>query len=388
MKNNTLQTYETANTMRGFLKCMFDYINKKSKRVKILVSNTTYEKVSILKKIIHSLVLLRVFDYLGIFQIIDYKSQDTRVYGALSYNRFTTGRKPYYIILENPYALVHYSDTRMRHMLTKKKLDSCFSDKNLNGIICICKACESTIRKIYEIPERINIYQAYPIIPNQKFSTRNADAINCLYVSSEFWMKGGREILDAFSLVRSSNRIQGINLTIVTPIHKLDNRTIEEINNLGINLVDYKLSKHELNEYYKKSHILLHPTKMDSFPLVVLESLKFGCAYIGTKPYAVGEMIINGYNGFTTNSIYSPWNNDNTFNHSRHAHLSRICRSQEVDMALVKFIFDKLVYFYENKDKLASFCENSHIIANKTVFSDKKLLREWEEILNTNKGTI
>lgn len=79
------------------------------------------------------------------------------------------------------------------------------------------------------------------------------------------------------------------------------NRTIEK----------YHLKKYveiltfttELNIHYLESDIFVLSSKAESFPVVVLEALRFGLPVVSTNVGGVNEQILDGFNGFLIDSV-------------------------------------------------------------------------------------
>ena len=284
--------------LRGFQKHLFKTFQE---NYEIELNEGLYfEKISFKKKILSKLIRTRIMDLLGIIQTIKVKKECDLVF---SYNRFING-KDYIINLENPTALYHYSLRRNKTFLGKRKLKKELSNDNLKKIICISKACFNTASKLLnnEI-NREKLLQIYPCIEDKKILIEDLqkksyrETLKLLFISSEFYLKSGKEILESFKLL-SDHKIE---LTIITDIKKLKKDDLEEIkNNKKIRLLEFNLKFEELEKIYENSNILLHPTRQDSSALVILEALKNGIPCIGTDIYAIPEMIEDGKNGFLT----------------------------------------------------------------------------------------
>lgn len=73
---------------------------------------------------------------------------------------------------------------------------------------------------------------------------------------------------------------------------------VEKLQLTNITFVDFK-SKEELREYFLKADLFVHPTRKDSWGLVVNEALAYGLPVITTKDCVAGlELIKDGYNGY------------------------------------------------------------------------------------------
>ena len=148
----------------------------------------------------------------------------------------------------------------------------------------------------------------------------------------------------------------------------------------NVNLVEFKLSRVELDEYYKKASILLNPTRHDSFSLVTLEAMKYGCAIIATDMYAIKEMVLENYNGYITKPKYPLWDEDGTFNKYLRTHQKQTICSGDIDDDLVDWMYEKMVYLENNKKELNRLCVNSLKLARETEFSEKLIIKKWKEI--------
>lgn len=373
-------SYCAVNKIRGFLIESFNNLNS-TEEINITFKSNSYEKVNKIRKIAHRIIVLPFFDWFGFFCVIKKNGKLDGYDRFISYNRFTHLDQSYYIVLENPYALVHYADRRNCHYITKKRLNKCFNDENLKGIICLSKACKDSLKNIYNVPSNVRIEQAYPIITDGEFEKKYDGDVHCLFIASEFYLKGGNEVVEAYTRLKEDG-LKGITLTIITPFEKLSPKTMSDIKRLGIELKDYKLTKNEIKDEYKKTHILLNPTKMDSFSLVTLESMKYGCAYIGTDLYAIPEMVINNETGYLTSDKYSPWDQNNLFIHKKHVELRKQEKDNGVDDELALFVWDRIAYLYKNQEILKTMNIKAFKRGNDEVFSKNSCCQKWLEILN------
>lgn len=374
-----------ATRARGFLlnlfKCKFSDIEF------IYNTNAIYEVNSKSRKVIFRLVSSRLADYLGVIQRIKVKNVPGDI--IFSYNRFVCADKKYVILLENPLALVHYSTYRNNTYLSRIKLKKYFSDPNLKSIICISKACYDTVKSFYSIPDRIKIDQIYPFVQanslTSKESIRNKcrkSDIQCLYISSNFNLKGGKDILMAFNKFKALG-INNIKLTIITQIKSIDKNTrkiIEE--NKNINLFDFKFSKEELDKFYNDSCIYLNPTRQDSFSLVTLEAMKSGNAVLTTDLYAIPEMIINNFNGYLVNPKFRFFNYDNMPNTVVWNNRRNTIYSDYIDKKIVNFLIEKILYLNENRDELERLALNSFERSRIGEFSEEFIKEKWSKLFS------
>ena len=273
-----------ATRARGFFKHLFEQENI---MWNIVGNSNTYELNSSKRKILSKIIRFRVLDYLGIIQVIKCKGHEVDAYG--SFNRFLNVDKPYFIYVENPTALYHYSLGRGKSFLGKKNLGNRLKDNNLKSIICMSEACYNTFDKLCgKINESTNKYIIYPYVPanrhiNEKLIEKRCEqgAIKLLFIAQgiRFISKGGLEVVESFKKLRKDD--PNITLTIITSTKDIDSNIIQEIEKVeGINLAEFKFPYNELEVIYTEHDILLHPTSDDSSALTILEAMKAGLPII------------------------------------------------------------------------------------------------------------
>lgn len=371
----------TSNT-RGFLKCLFDH---RFNEIKFVYKNDdVYEVPSKLKVILTQMITWSIFDYLGIFQII--KVYDDECDMLFSYNRFLKTNKPYVIFVENPSALVNYCWERPKKYIAKRKLKKCFEDKNLKAIVCMSNACYRYFDNLYERPDTVDKLQIYPYIEDDYSFTEfdidkkvNSRELECLFISSDFELKGGRDIISTFEYLDRIN--SNAHITLITRKSSIRENDLERINSLrNMTLIEFALSKEELSEYYKKAVVLINPTRRDSFSLVTLEAIKYGCAVLATDVYAIKEMDVDGFNGFITSSMFKIWDEDGVRNKYDRTHPKKTVMSGAVDETLVEWMKTKIELLDSDRALLKQMCINSLKHARNEELSDISIAQKWENL--------
>ena len=241
------------------------------------------------------------------------------------------------------------------------------------------KVCMETLPNIYKIPSSINIYQIYPLLEEGKLEKSFDTCINCLFIASEFILKGGLEVIEAFKKLKEQNII--FNLTVVTPLNDIESQSIKELNELGAKIFDYTLTKKEIQALYHDAHIILNPTRADSFNLVTLESMKYGCVYVGTSVYAICEMIKEGHNGFLIKPRYSIWNENNLLDNYVNKYKKQTIYLKNVDEKVTKFIIDNVKRLDADRVLLRKMCLNAYKRSQNEDFSSNSILKKWSKIL-------
>lgn len=367
--------------LRGFQKHLFKTLEQEYE-IKIK-KDSFYDKISLKKKLLSKLIRSKIMDFLGVIRVIKITEKNDLIF---SYNRFIKNTSPYIINLENPTALYHYSLKRNRTFLGKRKLKKEILNENLKKIVCISKACYETVYPLLGEKEVLNkIIQIYPYIEDKNLldiELKNKSLtkkVRCLYISSEFYLKGGKEILEAIKLLK----FQDIEFFIVTETQKIKSEDLEEIKaDKRIKLIEFNLNFEELNKLYSLANILLHPTRQDSFALVILEAMKNGLPCIATSLYAIPELIQEGYNGFLIENKYLFFNKDNLPNPNVWNNRKKTIYSYYYDENIVKFLVEKITLYYENRQLLYEHSIASYLRSKNKSFSSEKIKIKWENLIN------
>jgi len=118
------------------------------------------------------------------------------------------------------------------------------------------------------------------------------------FVATNFEAKGGRTVLAAFRELRM--RHTDANLIVV------GEKPLDLLPEPGVEFAGF-LRKEIPDEYAQYQHILgsvraiVHPTRSDIAPLIVIESGYLGCPAISTGRFAIPELIDDGRTGFLLN---------------------------------------------------------------------------------------
>jgi glycosyltransferase involved in cell wall biosynthesis len=121
-----------------------------------------------------------------------------------------------------------------------------------------------------------------------------------VFISTNFHAKGGPIVLSAFRKVRS--RYHDAMLVIVGAI------PTEGMDEPGVIITGF-LRKEEpkqeaaLRQILAQSLALVHPTKSDISPLIVIEAAYFGCPAIASDRFAIPELVEHGATGLLLNDV-------------------------------------------------------------------------------------
>lgn len=370
--------------LRGFLK----HLNHSSRNIKFIESQNYYETNSLMNSLKSRIIRLRILNLLGIFQVVDVQEKECDCYA--SFNRFLKTDKPYFIFLENPTALYHYTLGRNKSYLGNKKFKKCLNDPHLKYIVCMSKACEESYERINgQLPSSVKMTTIYPLVPKNEsikvediIKKSQRKSVECLYCVQgiRFVSKGGLEVLSTFDNLKAQG--MNINLTVITKLSDLDKKILNRLqNNKNIKLYDYTLSYNELVKIYENTNILVQPSSDDSFGLTILEAMKSGCAIIASKLYAFPEMVIDEYNGYLIEPKYWFFDKNNIPNPKVWNHRKKTIYSKKESKILVDSLMEKITKLYDDREKLEEFSTNSLLLAN-TKFGVDRISNEWEKVLS------
>lgn len=380
-QNKRIKVKVATSNIRGFLAGLFEY---PFQRIEFVCSQkNVYQVFHRHKQLLY--YIYRRFCWIVPFQIIKVSNEGQDI--NFSYNRFLKSDQPYVIYLENPSALVNYSWQLLLRNKFSRRIKKCLSDKNLKAIICMSQACRETLSLYYQIPEHIKIDMIYPLIREDPHwdigrvcAKVETEKIECLFVSQEFRLKGGEDVVETILRLKKENC--PIHLTIITKQDNISTKYREKIfGSKCIDVVEFGMDKEQLNGFYKKAAILLHPSRWDSSALVVLEAMKYGCALITTDLYALKEMVSDGINGYLLKPYYRDWNEDNTPNIEVAYHHNKTISSGFIDEDLIDNMYRIIKDLNYDRQQLKKICVNSYEKAVYGAFSEASISEAWKSLL-------
>ncbi len=377
-----------ATKLRGFLRHMSQHMQD----ISFLDKGQYYEVAGLRSKVASKLIRSPLLDPIGLFQILKVSGKDCDYYG--SFNRFLQADKPYFIYLENPTALYHYTLGRLRFPAGKKRFQKCLNDPNLRYIVCMSDACRSTFEKInMPLPEHVKLRTIHPFVPQNHYADEEsvrgkcfAPVLECLYCvqGKSFYTKGGRDILNAVARLQDSGL--RIHLTVITNLEALEPDTLELLRSReNMTLHDFTFSYQEMEQVYAKTALLLQPSSADSCPLTVLEAIKGGCAVLGSKLYAIPEMVSHGENGVLIDPKYWTFFPDHMPNPAawgqKNKHRLMRLPSEKYSGDIEQAIRE----LYEDRGKLFDYALHAKQIAD-SKFGEDTICDQWQEVWDALKG--
>ena len=207
-------------------------------------------------------------------------------------------RKPWLIEIEH--ADSFGSIKKINHKIVENKLAS----NRCKKIISRCKAVTSSLLSGYNCKKfKYKIEEVFPAIPVPKFKKEKHRKTTLLFISGypSFFRKGGREVLEAFSILEKKYDVRLIMRAKVPEEYK------KKYCSKNIIYIDKMIPYSKIySKLYSKADIFVLPTYFDAFGISYLEAMSCGIPCIGTDIFAVPEIIENKKSGFI---IHSPISN-------------------------------------------------------------------------------
>lgn len=379
-----------ATRVRGFFKHLF---NAEGLKAKINYESTAiYELNSWKDKLKNSIGRSSFFDLLGIVQVIKPTKLCYDIYG--SFNRFLNIDKPYFIYVENPTALFHYRLNRKKSFFGKKKIEKELNNPYLKALVFMSNACGNTFEKVCGKPHKDCIQEViYPYVPQNPYISpykikikSQEENLDLLFVAQglRFYSKGGLEVIEAFNQLK----LKGLKLSlrIITSFKDLDFNTFEFLRaQKDIIVEDFRFSFDEMQEIYANSHILIQPSSDDSSPLTILEAIKSGLPIIGSKLYAIPEMVEEGFNGFLCDPHWWFFDRNNIPNPEVWNYRKKTIYSGKVSSEVIEFLKEKIEFLYNNREVLEDFSLNSLRKSKEPPFACEYIIGHWNEVFKSIK---
>jgi glycosyltransferase involved in cell wall biosynthesis len=137
----------------------------------------------------------------------------------------------------------------------------------------------------------------YPIRDYEK-KPFDKTGFNVSYVNRLQYLKG----FDLFYLLsKQFSEKENIHFSAFGSFSQLNIGSTKDEISETVDLKGY-VSANELIEIYKKSHIVIVPSRFESFSNVALEAMGFGCLIIVSDNMGISEHIVHGTNGFVFKS--------------------------------------------------------------------------------------
>lgn len=189
----------------------------------------------------------------------------------------------------------------------KRIVERAFASENCKKILCWSDFSKRMLLSSLDCSQFENKVTVLPCAVHKKEFTKKAsgEKLTMLFVGSanlsgEFELRGGKEVLEAFTIL--SQKYRNIELIIRSdvPIGVRDKYNVcLELPN--VRLIDTVIPSSELEQIYQAADIFLFPGHYDNW-LCVLEAMSYELPVVATDIYAASERVIDGVTGFLIRS--------------------------------------------------------------------------------------
>jgi len=226
--------------------------------------------------------------------------------GKIIFNEF-----PWVVEIDNVAVLAYYNLFLLN--LLKPVIKSKLKSKFCRNIICISEAAKKSVVNYFkdaEIEKKCSV--VYPYVELMKHrEKKKSGKIKLLYIATQFYLKGGKEILRVFE--RITGKYPDLELYMITNAPEEIKQKYSAYRNIFF--VPATLEKQKLyDKYYSECDVFLQLSFQDSFGLVNLEAISAGLPVIATDMFAIPEIVENGRNGFILKSPIAYFKRDFTPN--------------------------------------------------------------------------
>lgn len=124
--------------------------------------------------------------------------------------------------------------------------------------------------------------------------------LSLLFVGNLYHAKGVLNLLAALKSRDLQGQITRCYIVGNGPLYDEIKLKAQEIKNIEV-VVTGALTRHELNKYYERCHLLVLPSLSEGFPKVIAEAAAYGCIPVVTGLSVIPNYIQTGINGYLLN---------------------------------------------------------------------------------------
>ncbi|MGB9719655.1 MAG: glycosyltransferase [Candidatus Anstonellales archaeon] len=209
-----------------------------------------------------------------------------------SFGGFVKNTKiPYVVEVDNPACFTYYSALAFHNPIVMGSMRKYLNDGKLARLLPMSMASKNGLLNAFgnHLEEKTEV--VYPPLPDIPLSRDTSeDGPRFIFISYNFYIKGGREILKALEKVKGK-----YSFTMVSDIPE---KFMPIARKRGIRIHKKVERGILLSKVLPLNDVVVHPTYIDSFGIAPYECINAGLAGIGTDMYAIPEFIEHGKNGF------------------------------------------------------------------------------------------
>lgn len=129
---------------------------------------------------------------------------------------------------------------------------------------------------------------------------KDISAFNVLYMGGDKVVKGYDVLIESVDVLIRKLGFNNIRVYVLGPLTK-DGSLVQLITSKNLNnyfeIIGYTKSD-QLQEYYKKCHVLLLPSRTEAMPLAVIEAVFYNLPVVASRVGGIPEIVENAVNGY------------------------------------------------------------------------------------------
>ncbi len=190
----------------------------------------------------------------------------------------------------------------------RRTIEDGIRSKYCRKIMPLTHAAKRTMEAVFNMEGlREKVEVVYPAIRPLHIARRHSDeVIRILFIGSDFRIKGGRELIEAFRVIRKRFDVE---LVIVSQ-EAYSSMQPEE----NVKIFTTTPRQELLSKFFPTADIFCLPTYADSFGFVFLEAKAAGLPIVSTNHFHIPEVIEDGKTGLLIKAPLSCWKTDFTYN--------------------------------------------------------------------------
>lgn len=212
------------------------------------------------------------------------------------------GPNRFVVDVEHASSFVGMDHDRLRSSRTRRIVTGLLASAKCCRVLPHCEAAMRTLSLLSDekgLMDKATVL--YPAIDGALFGAprTSEDPPHLLFMGEYFW-KGGRELLEACRQLRNKLdfRLTYISLRVHPPQHVIQKARDE----IQMQYFEGPVARRELiNEIYPSVDVFAMPTYIDTFGYAFLEAMACGIPCVGTRHFAVPEIIQHEVTGFIVN---------------------------------------------------------------------------------------
>lgn len=284
---------------------------------------------------------------------------------------------PWVMDIEHVLSFVGHNQNLLNSIYCRNLIQKFLIAENCKKIMPHSNAAKKSITSIFHQKQiREKLETVYPAIEPQKGKKIKNDNITLLFVGLHFYDKGGREVVDAFNLLKKK---YDINLIVKSNV---DKKFMNE--NPDVTFITEIISRKNLLDLYASSDIFVFPTYIDTFGMVLLDAMSNSIPIVASDVFSTPEIVDNGKNGFLVHSDLSIWDK-NGLNKWYKNYPQFRKKLFQAKPKFSKYIADKISLLIEDTSLRKKMGKNGRTLVEKGKFSiterNKKLKAIYEDAL-------